>query len=388
VLGVKFLHTSDWHVGRMFHGHDLLPDQEAALTALAELARDEQVDGVLLSGDIYDRAIPSAEAVGVATRALQRIRDAGAQIVAIAGNHDSAARLGAFSGFLAAGGLHLRTGVDALDRPVVFARAGEQVAVYGIPYLEPDLARHSLGLAGPTSHHAIVGAAMDRVRADLASRPRCRSVVLAHAFVVGAAVSGSERSIAVGGVESVGADVFDGIDYVALGHLHTAQRVSERLRYSGSVLPYSFTEAGAEKGVWLVEVPESGPVRVDWLALPVVRPVATVRGTMTDILMGDTDLVDHYLAVELTDPVRPIDPMRRLREAFPFALTVAWSPPQTSVPAGRFPTLSEDTSDRALLDRFLSECRGGAPSVGESALLDRAVTAGRADDVRAGASTG
>ena len=377
VLGVKLLHTSDWHVGRSFHGQDLLADQESVLTALAEVVRVEQVDVVLVAGDIYDRAIPSAEAVGVATRALQRIRDCGAQIVAVPGNHDSAARLGAFGGFLSAGGLHLRTDVASVADPVVLDAGAGPVAIYGIPFLEPDLVRHRFGLSGPVSHQVVLRAAMDLIRADLAGRPGHRSVVLAHAFVVGAAVSGSERSIAVGGVESVGADVFDGVDYVALGHLHTPQQVAPHLRYSGSVLPYSFTETKGAKGVWLIDMAVAGGPRVSWRELPVIRPLACVSGELTEILMGQSHLADHYLAVELTDPVRPIDPMRRLREAFPWALTVTWRPPAAALAPIAYPTVTATSSDRALLDRFLQECRGDAPTPSEAALLDRAVTDGR-----------
>ena len=380
VLSVKLLHTSDWHVGRSFHGQDLLADQESVLAALADVVRVEQVDVVLLAGDIYDRAIPSAEAVGVATRALQRIRDAGAQIVAISGNHDSAARLGAFSGFLAAGGLHLRTDVGSVADPVVLDAGTGPVAIYGIPFLEPDLVRHHFALVGSVSHQLVLRAAMDRVRADHAGRPGHRLVVLAHAFVVGATVSGSERSIAVGGVESVGADIFHGVDYVALGHLHTPQQLAPWLRYSGSVLPYSFTETGG-KGVWLIDLAGSEGPHVSWRELPVIRPVAWVSGELTEILMGHTDLADHYLAVELTDPVRPIDPMRRLRDAFPWALTVTWRPPAAVGQPPAYPSVTAASSDRVLLDRFLQECRGNAPTPGEAALLDRAVV-----DVRVGAA--
>ncbi len=379
---MRLLHTSDWHVGRTFHGQDLLADQEQVLAALADLVADHRVDVVLVAGDLYDRAVPSAESVQVATRALQRIRRAGAQIVAISGNHDSAPRLGAFSSFLAAGGLYLGTSVRDIANPVLLADDAGPVALYPIPYLEPEIVRHGLGLPGPASHQAVLAVAMDLVRSDLAARPAgTRSVVLAHAFVVGAVPGGSERSIAVGGVESVTGEVFDGIDYVALGHLHTAQVLSNRMRYSGSPLAYSFGEAGRTKGVWLVDLANDGALAAERLDLPAVRPLATVRGRLQEILDNRRDLADHYLAAELTDEVRPVDPMRRVREVFPFALTVSWQPPAGSaLPA--YPISSEGSSDQAVIASFLTECRGETATAAEQELLDRALAQPRVGAAR------
>src|SRR5690606_17986946 len=230
-VGVRLLHTSDWHLGRTFHGADLLADQQAVLAHLADVVRSERVDVVLVSGDVYDRAVPSAETVQVATRGLARIREAGAQIVVTSGNHDSAMRLGAFADFLAAGGLHLRTSIDTIDDPVVLSDEHGQVAIYGIPYLEPEPARQAMGIEAK-GHTGVLTEAMRRVNADR-ERRGSRSVVMAHAFVTGGTGSDSERSIAVGGVEQVGGAVFDGPDYVALGHLHGPQTLTERMRYSG-----------------------------------------------------------------------------------------------------------------------------------------------------------
>lgn len=161
---MRLLHTSDWHVGRTFHGTDLLADQDAVLRHLAELVEQLSVDVVLVAGDVYDRAVPSAEAVRVATAALRRLREAGAQLVITSGNHDSAARLGAFADFAEAGGLHLRTTVDAIDRPVLLEDEHGPVALYGIPYLEPDPARHALGVPEAKGHTGVLTEAMRRVK--------------------------------------------------------------------------------------------------------------------------------------------------------------------------------------------------------------------------------
>ena len=145
LTNMRVLHTSDWHVGRMFHGRDLLADQEAVLTGLADLVEDERIDVVAVSGDLYDRAVPSGEAVSACTRVLKAIREAGAELVVTPGNHDSAARLGAFGEFTSAGGLHLRTRIAELGQPVRLSDPHGPVALYGIPYLEPEPARQALG---------------------------------------------------------------------------------------------------------------------------------------------------------------------------------------------------------------------------------------------------
>ena len=382
---MRLLHTSDWHLGRTFHGQNLLADQEAVLTALADLAVEHRVDAVLISGDLYDRAVPSPDAVQAASRILSRIGAAGVAVVAIAGNHDSAPRLGAFTDFLAAGGLHLGTRADAVGQPVVLADRHGEVAVYPVPFLEPDLLRARWDLPAGCGHQQVLARAMDRVRADLAGRPPgTRSVVLAHAFVVGGLAAGSERSIAVGGVEAVSADVFGGIDYVALGHLHRSQVVGERIRYSGSPLPYSFYEAAQDKGAWLVDLDATGSVTATRLTLPRIRRMVSVRGRLAEILDTDPDLADAYLSVELTDEVRPVDPMRRLRETFPHTLVATWvgdgavpSPPPSRV-APAAGNDGDDGDDGGLVLDFLRAAWGRAPSATERELIDEAMTAVRA----------
>ncbi|MFP5373174.1 MAG: exonuclease SbcCD subunit D, partial [Actinomycetes bacterium] len=268
---MRLLHTSDWHIGRSLHGADLLAEQEAVLGALADVVAAESVDVVLVAGDVYDRAVPSADATAVLGRVVAKLRRAGAVVVLTPGNHDSARRLGAFSELLAVGGLHVRAETSQLDEPVLLADAHGDVAVYGLPFLEPELARFELGASTARSHEAVLGAAMDRVRADLFLRPRTRSVVLAHAFVGGGLASDSERDISVGGVDLVPASVFDGVDYVALGHLHRPQSLTPRVRYSGSPLAYSFGEAGQQKQAWLVDLDAGGLAGVRAVPLPVPR---------------------------------------------------------------------------------------------------------------------
>src|SRR3712207_6841122 len=176
---MRLLHTSDWHIGRSLHGADLLREQEEVLSGLTDVVSAESVDVVVVAGDVYDRAVPSADATGVLDRVLMRVRSAGAAVVLTPGNHDSARRLAFGAGLMARSGVHVRAVTATLDEPVLFADEHGDVAVYGLPYLEPEVARHELGLAEARSHEAVLTAAMDRVRADLFLRPGVRSVVLA-----------------------------------------------------------------------------------------------------------------------------------------------------------------------------------------------------------------
>jgi exonuclease SbcD len=220
--------------------------------------------------------------------------------------------------------------------------------------------------------------ALEEARTDLAGRPAgTRSVVLAHAFVVGASPGGSERSIAVGGVESVTAEIFDGFDYVALGHLHSPQVIADRIRYSGSPLPYSFSEAGQQKSVWLVDLDPAGDVQTRRLELPMVRRLATVRGTMAEILSREDDLADAYLSVELTDTTRPLEPMRRLREVFPHTLVAAWVPDVPSGPLTNRRMPVGHRTDTLLVTDFVTDARGTEPNPRERTLLQDAIAAER-----------
>jgi len=376
VSPVKILHTSDWHIGRTFHGVDLLAEQGSVLGHLADLVAEEQVQVVLVAGDIYDRAVPSAEAVRVATTAMTRLRRAGAELVITPGNHDSAARLGVFAEFAAAGGLHLRTTIAGLHEPVLLADKHGPVALYGIPYLEPEPARHALGVPEARGHTGVLTEAMNRVRTDLAGRPPgIRSVVLAHAYVTGGVPSESERTIAVGGVEQVPGSVFDGVDYVALGHLHGPQRLAEHLRYSGSPLAYSFSEARQRKSVWLVDLDAGGLAQVRRRELPVPRSLATARGTLDELLAdpGLAGLQQCYLSVTLTDDVRPVDAMRKLRERFPFAVHLDWQPPGGTTGSLRYAEAVRGRSDREVAENFLADTRGAPPNRREADLLSDAV---------------
>ncbi|NKR92266.1 exonuclease subunit SbcD [Rhodococcus hoagii] len=382
---MRILHTSDWHIGRTFHGVDLLADQTRVLDAIAAVVAQRGVDVVVVPGDVYDRSIPSADAVAVCNRGFEAIRAAGAVIVATSGNHDSPVRLGAGAAFAAAGGLHLMTRVSALDVPVVLDDDHGPVAFYGIPYLEPEITRTELGVPQARSHAEILDVAMAKIRADLDERragaPGLRSVLLAHAFVVGGEATGSERSISVGGVETVSASAFDGVDYVALGHLHSPQTLAENVRYSGSPLPYSFGERSHRKAVWLVDVDAAGLATVERLDLPVVRGLSQLTGTL-DELMSDAafdSAEDHYVSAVLTDALRPVDAMRALQTRFPYAVHMEWQRPEGN-PELRYRDRVRGRSDLEIAEGFLTDVRSDA-TPGEVQLFEQALRSATAAEV-------
>jgi exonuclease SbcD len=370
---VRFLHTSDWHLGRSFHQVGLLGAQAAFVDHLVETVRSEGVDAVLVSGDVYDRALPSPDTVELLSSAVTRLIDAGAAVVLSSGNHDSAIRLGFASELLSRAGLHIRTSVDSIGDPVLV----DGVAIYPLPYLEPTVAADRLG-ASERSHAGVLRAAMARVEADRAARGG-RSVVMAHAFVTGGATSDSERDISVGGVSAVHPKVFAGADYVALGHLHGRQRVKEGVRYSGSPVALSFSEAGHTKGSWLVDVDDSG-ISVEAVDAPVERSLAVLRGDI-DLLLTDPALTPaerSWCQVTLTDPVRPLGAMEQLRRRFPHTLVLQFDPQGAPVPVRSYTQRTTAESDLDVCCAFLGHVRGGhGPSEQEQAVLASAVEAVR-----------
>jgi exonuclease SbcD len=377
---MRILHTSDWHLGRSFHREGMLTPQAAFVDHLLEVVESERVDLVLVAGDVYDRALPQVDAVRLADEALARLAASRAQVVITSGNHDSAQRLGFSSRLIDAAGVFIRTDAGRVGTPVLLEDEHGPVAVHGIPYLDPDAVREPWDLPA-RSHAAALGEAMRRVRADLAGRSAAtRSVVLAHAFVAGDGAepeaSESERDISVGGVSIVPTGLFDGISYSALGHLHGRHILTESVRYSGSPLAYSFSEASHRKGSWLVDLGPHGVSAAEFVDAPVPRPLARLRGDL-ETLLTDPSLSRHessWVQVSLTDERRPMQAMERLRRRFPHTLVLGFE--ATAPVIGRMPVGGRRLRrDRDLVHEFMTELRGTPPTPEESDLLGLAVDA-------------
>jgi exonuclease SbcD len=400
---MRLLHTSDWHLGRSFHGASLLDEQAEALDRIVELAREAAVDLVVIAGDLYDRAIPPAEAVSLFTDTLARLRSAGIAVVAIAGNHDSHVRVSVYDPLLSALGVTIRGAVTRAAEPVLVqpAAGGAAVAVYPLPYLEPVVdgprllaapapegcsPAEEVALELPTdaparfSHEATTRLALQGIRRDLERRPGTRSVLVAHTFVAGGQGSDSERELSVGQVDRVSVETFAGFDYVALGHLHGSQQLDgPRLAYSGTPLPYSFSEERHRKSVRIVELAADGTPAVEVVPLGVGRSLQTIEGTLATLCSDPTFERAREARVRaiLTDEALPLQAMARLRERFPHAVELRHQPPAVERSSGdeRSRRIREARSPLELAGLFLADQQGRPASSAELDLLRLALEA-------------
>ena len=419
---MRFLHSADWHLGRVYHGVSLLEDQAHVLQQFVRIAADTRPDAILLAGDIYDRSVPPAEAVRLLDLVLSElILELKIPVVMIAGNHDGPDRLAFGSGLLQRAGLVVRGPVEMDATPLVLRDAHGEVEIHALPYAEPALVRSASGDDTIGDHHAALAAQTAAVRA--AQVPGRRTVVVAHAFVQGGAESESERPLSVGGTGAVGVGVFDGFDYVALGHLHRPQAIgtkrggesaagagrgdavevcrsvdavdvadaanaanatnatnaaapwrSARIQYSGSLLKYSFAEADHGKSVNLVELDAEGNCTVERIPLVPRRDLRILEGELAALVAAAaTDPArDDYVLARLTDHGALLDAMGKLRSAYPNALAIE-RPTLTGDGPGRATADHRRTRIQDLFASFHLEATGVALEPAAQAALDRVV---------------
>ncbi|PKI90753.1 exonuclease sbcCD subunit D [Actinomycetales bacterium SN12] len=374
---MRILHTSDWHIGRTFHGHSTLAALAEVLDALVAQVREHAVDVVIVAGDVFDSATPAASAYTLLDDALLALHETGATVVMTSGNHDSAARLG-FHSRLLRDGIHVLTDPLAIATPVTVHDEHGPVHFFGIPYLEPAIVRQhwidderSLRSQAQVMQHA-----MDLVREGMAANAG-RSVAVAHCFAAGVdATVGLEREVRQGGLDMVPLAGFDGPDYVALGHIHGRQQLSERVRYSGAPLHYSFGEQHKQRGSWLVNLDAEGLASIEWLDLPIPRALVTLTGSLDDILSDENARhADGWVCAVYTDAVPQHEPMRRLRERFPFCALVQHQPEGADAADERSYTqrLRAAVSDVDRIEAFLEHVRAGQGATEREAELIREV---------------
>lgn len=375
---MRILHTSDWHIGRTFHGTSTMDALAEVLGALTAQVRENSVDVVVIAGDVFDSATPSAAAYTLLGDALVALHDTGARVIVTSGNHDSAARLG-FQARLLRDGIHVLTDPLGIGTPVTIDDADGPVHFFGIPYLEPAIVRQHwpdgdaegrpLRTQAQTMAHA-----MQLVR-DGMSTHAGRSVAIAHCFAAGVdATAGLEREVRQGGLDVVPLSVFDGPDYVALGHIHGRQQLSERVRYAGAPLHYSFGEQHKPRGSWLVDLDSAGLAEVSWLELPVPRRLVTLTGTLAEIL-SETNVDAHagdWVCAVYTDVLPQTEPMRRLRESFRYCAMVQHQPDVAAVKDERsyVQRLRAAVTDVDRVEAFLEHVREGqGANAAEGALI-------------------
>lgn len=358
---MRFIHTGDWHLGRQLHGRSFIEDQAWWLSRFVELVAAEKPDAVIIAGDVYDRAVPPADAVALLDDTLTRlVRELGVPVLMVAGNHDGPERVGFASRVLDEAGLHV---AGVLGEEVRSAVLGDGAArVWLLPYADPIETRAALGESGIHDHEDAVSACVERIRAVGATEPL--QVLVTHHFVAGASTSDSERALTVGGTGAVGADVFDGFDYVALGHLHRRQTLRQgRVHYPGSALKYAFDETAQIKGVSRVTLEPGCDPLVEPLEVGALRDVRRLTGSFTEILAcaaADSSR-DDYIEAVLAERVMPPDARVRLSEFYPNLLSVTRVLDERAPDAnGEAPEtrVLEKMSDEELFERFFSYVTG------------------------------
>ena len=371
---MRILHTSDWHLGRQIHGLSLDEDHDHILVQILAVIENESPDVVIIAGDIFDRANPPQSAITRLSQFLTTVRAASdAAIVMIAGNHDSAAQIGAM-GVLADGGVAIVRGpLDEDERPLVISDAHGPVAISALPFAFEYAARLCFDDDG-------IGCPADVIRAQLASARKhvaqgMRWVVVAHAFVDGAATSESERPLTrmVGGIETVSATAFDGAHYVALGHLHRPQPVGQHhIRYSGAPLAFGFDEEGQQKSVSLIDLAADGTVAVTEIPLRPLRQVRTIRGKLLELLAA-TDVSTDIVRVVLTDDTPQIDPMKRIRAFYPNAVQLSYERNERPVELRLEEQRAAIDDPQTLSSAFLEFIRGEPLSEAEGQIVASAL---------------
>ena len=315
---MRILHTSDWHLGRQLHGVSLLEDQSHVLDQIVDIAEKESVDVFLIAGDVYDRAIPPADAVSLLSRTLNRLcLVLGKTVVMISGNHDSGERLGFGADLMGESGLHIVGPLDSDLIPITLEKNEVTVDIFGLPYAGPLTVRDIFDVE-VASHDEAMSALLARVDEHKTDgRP---TVLMGHCFVDGGEESDSERPLSVGGADRISASLFKPYSYVALGHLHRPQsREHEHVRYSGSILKYSFSEVEHEKSVTIIDIVDAGDVTSRTVPLRSLRDLRIVDGTLEEILdAGRTDpKSDDYILARISDKHAVLDVMGKLRDVYP-----------------------------------------------------------------------
>ena len=359
---MKILHTSDWHLGRTFHRSPLTDKHRQFIDELLDYVRAEGVDALLISGDVYDSSIPNAESTTLLDRALTRLVQAGVQVILSSGNHDSFRRLSYGSALFEASGVHIRTALEEATRPVELVEGAQRVHVYAVPYLAPRL--HATALGVEPTHRAVLGAVTDAIRADIADR-RARGegadrvIVMSHATVSDTAGnadttprSDSERDISVGGIDWVPASLFDGFDYVALGHIHKRYPVTPTIRYSGSPLGFSFSEEHNRNGAYLIELNPGEEPTISSHEWATRVHMKTLRGTMEQLLNDPENSPyeqGYYCRIELTDETLPVGAVDRLRSRYE---TISHFSYRSTQPAAEKPVAAPLTRDANPVETF------------------------------------
>lgn len=364
---MRILHTADLHLGRQFMGLSLEEDHEVILSQILETLMAERADVLVIAGDIFDRASPPNSSIRQFNRFLKRVaEETEAAVVMISGNHDSGDRIEAMSVFSTASRVLVRGIADAVETPLVLRDEHGEIAFSALPFSYEYAAREVFGDEGISAPADVIAAQISAARGQVPDGARW--VVVAHAFVAGGSIGGTERALTrVGGIETVPADVFDGVDYVALGHLHKPQEVgATHIRYSGAPLAFGFDEAGSEKSMTVVDLLAEG-VEIRTVPFRPIRQVRSLTGVFSDLIAGTPS--DDFIQAILTNEDPLIDPMKRLRATYPNACHLAYArqaraPETQGLGAGRAAVTPIE-----MVGDFMKVVRGRQPNAAEIAIV-------------------
>ena len=319
---MRILHSSDWHIGRNFFGYDLHDAQQVFIDHIINVVKEEKVDVLLISGDVYDRPMPSLASVDLMAYALSHLSKR-TKVVITSGNHDSSRRLGFAKDILESGNVFIRTSVDDITRPVLLPFENDQLAIYGIPYLDPYTTSSLLiekkdGEKGKAHNHGdVLSAAIARINADRKKVKANKTILMSHAWYAGG--ENSESEVNIGGLGQAPVNLLDGFDYAALGHLHKPNAIDNHIRYSGSALPYSFSEREKGKLTYLVDITKDG-VKVKEIASPKYKELVQIEDTMENLLKSAEykGLESAFVKLKITDERPPVNPKMALAARFGF----------------------------------------------------------------------
>lgn len=352
-ITMKFLHISDLHIGKRVNEFSMLEDQKYILNRILEIADIEQAEGVIIAGDIYDKPIPSAEAVQLFDQFLTKLADRKKKVFAVSGNHDSAERIAFGAQLMSGRGVYVSPVYNGNIAKLVLTDEYGEIILYLMPFIKPAIVRHALEKETeknlPESYHDAVKLVVERMEVDREKR----NILIAHQFVTGAGRCDSEE-VAVGGLDNVDEEVFEAFDYVALGHIHSPQSIKrETVRYCGTPLKYSFSEAEQEKSVTVVECREKGKIEITTIPLIPLHDMRKIRGTYLEVtarsFYQETDTED-YVQITLTDEEDVPDALQKLRIIYPNLMRLEYDNSRTR--QSRIVEVARDIEQKSELELF------------------------------------
>ncbi len=357
---MKFFHLSDLHLGKRVNEFSMLEDQWDILQKIVVFAKEHKPDAVLIAGDVYDKSMPIVEAVQLLDRFLVWLNELGITVFIVSGNHDNAERVAFGAELLKNSSVHIVQSYNGKIAPVTLSDGYGDINIWMLPYLKPSLIRRHFPDRDVNTYSDAISAALSNANLDISAR----NVLIAHQFVTGAITSESEE-ISVGGSENVDGSVFDGFDYVALGHIHRPQQICrETIRYSGTPLKYSFSEASHTKSVTVVDMDGKGEIKITELPLAPLRDMREVRGTYNEIMNRNSyrgTNTDDYIHIVLTDEQDEPDAISKLRNVYPNLMRLEYDNKRTQAASSFETVASTEKKTPSQLFGELFEMQNGQP---------------------------